>query len=634
MRSFLNQKLPLLHKAFEQRGVPFSYIHRDVISEGRVKVPVEFESIIADVEKRQEPLPSHYFQTELTKARAALGKNLDADLNAGAFAELVAWSLTTEAWGLEPWHSYFGPFGSWINVDGRKAFAPAVDQVDEAIFWHWASRIGQFRHPALEARYADLCWDLARTVGNAKPDFRHAVAAVDAYLEGVSSGLVTEFHEQIASASRALDIARQIRDNERSEAAIVMLLELHDKAVAGEGWWWKTYDRLIADRALTDDRRAHLAQSLEGLAANYADTANPEKFDPFQLESVSERLQAYYNRVGSRPDVVRLHETVGRAFEHTADLGDNLRASSMLQSAENAYLDAGKPEDAKRARIARIKAIEASREEMQSFETTQTITKEEMEAFISTVVTDNPLHTFARIANQFVPEVAQIEAQIKKGGEEGEASIMDFIPIAIMAKDHQAAMLGGVEDDLDGRVIHQAQQNVQWTSPYLHRALQAAIEKHELNPYAVTGFAERSGLFEDSSFILEGVSAWFAHDHMKAIHVLVPQVERALRTITGKLGEPVTRKHPTMLHREIAIGMGEMFGNKVVKETLGVDLTLYFKLIYSDPRGLNLRNSIAHGTLERGMVNAVISDLLIHSLLVLGLWYQLSDHRKRKVAGS
>ena len=67
-----------------------------------MKVPVEFESIIADVEKRQEPLQSHYFQTELMKAHAAIGKNLDADLNAGAFAELVAWTLTTEAWGLEP----------------------------------------------------------------------------------------------------------------------------------------------------------------------------------------------------------------------------------------------------------------------------------------------------------------------------------------------------------------------------------------------------------------------------------------------------------------------------------------------------------------------------------------------------
>lgn len=598
-----------------------------------MKVPDEFEQIITDVEQRHEPLPSHYFQTELMKAREALGKDLDPDLNAGAFAELVAWSLTTEAWSLEPWRSYFGPFGSWINVDGKKGFAPAVDQVDEAIFQHWVSRVGQFKHPALQARYADLCWELARTVGNVKPDYRHAVSAVDAYREGVSSGLVDEFHEQIAVTSRALDIARQIRDNDRSEKAIEMLLELHEKGVAGAGWWWKTYDRLIADKALTDDRRAHLAQTLESLAADYGNTANPETFDPFKLENVSDRLQAYYNRLGSRPDVVRLQETVGRAFEHTAGLGDRLRASSMLQSAENAYLDAGKSEDAKRVRIARIKAIEAAREEMQSFETTFTITKDEMEAFLSTVITDDPRFTFARITNQFVPVVAEIEAQIKKGGEDGASSIMDFMPIAIMAKDHQAATLGAVEDDLDGRVVHHAQQGVQWTSPYLHRALQAAIEKHDLDPYAITGFAERTGLFEDSSFLLEGVGAWFSLDHMKAIHLLVPQIERALRAITGKLGEPVARKHPTMPDREIAIGMGEIFGNKAVKDALGADLTLYFKLIYSDPRGLNLRNSIAHGTLERGMVNGVVSDLLIHSLLVLGLWDELADYRKKKAAG-
>lgn len=223
----------------------------------------------------------------------------------GAFAELITWSL-------EPWHSYFDPYGSWITIDGKKAFAPAVDQIDEAIFRHWGSRVGQFRHPGLQALYADLCWELAKTVGNANPDFRHAVAAIDAYLEGLPSGLITEFYMQIASASRALDISLQVRDNNRSEAAIAMLLHLHDKAVAGEGWWSKTYDLLIADKELADDRRDHLARSLEVLAANYTDTANPDRFNPFQLENVAKRLQAYDNRVSARLEVVRLQETIGK----------------------------------------------------------------------------------------------------------------------------------------------------------------------------------------------------------------------------------------------------------------------------------------------------------------------------------
>lgn len=133
-------------------------------------------------------------------------------------------------------------------------------------------------------------------------------------------------------------------------------------------------------------------------------------------------------------------------------------------------------------------------------------------------------------------------------------------------------------------------------------APRTAAYNRETRTQSICGyrFCRASHLFDVSNFLLEGVGAWFAHDHMKAIHVLVPQVECALRTIAGKLGEPVTRKHPIMPDLEIAIGMGEIFGNKAVTNIFGADLTLYFKLIYSDPRGLNLRNSISRDTLERG----------------------------------
>ncbi|MER8369032.1 hypothetical protein [Mesorhizobium sp. M1378] len=65
-----------------------------------MNVPVEFENIIAALEKRHEPLPSCCFQTGWMKTRVALRKDLDADQNAGTFADLVGWTLTTEAWVL------------------------------------------------------------------------------------------------------------------------------------------------------------------------------------------------------------------------------------------------------------------------------------------------------------------------------------------------------------------------------------------------------------------------------------------------------------------------------------------------------------------------------------------------------
>ncbi len=44
--------------------------------------------------------------------------------------------------------------------------------------------------------------------------------------------------------------------------------------------------------------------------------------------------------------------------------------------------------------------------------------------------------------------------------------------------------------------------------------------------------------------------------------------------------------------------MGEILYNQKVAEALGPDVTLHFQALYADPRGMNLRNEIAHGLIE------------------------------------
>ena len=44
------------------------------------------------------------------------------------------------------------------------------------------------------------------------------------------------------------------------------------------------------------------------------------------------------------------------------------------------------------------------------------------------------------------------------------------------------------------------------------------------------------------------------------------------------------------------------------------------KVIYADPRGMNLRNEFAHGLLNANDINEGALVWVIHSLLVIGLW--------------
>ncbi len=58
------------------------------------------------------------------------------------------------------------------------------------------------------------------------------------------------------------------------------------------------------------------------------------------------------------------------------------------------------------------------------------------------------------------------------------------------------------------------------------------------------------------------------------------------------------------------------------------DLTLYFLALYVDPHGKNLRNQVAHGLIKPGEVSEHLGRLLIHTLLVFGVWKELAEKRR------
>ncbi|MFC5327040.1 DUF4209 domain-containing protein [Bradyrhizobium oligotrophicum] len=125
--------------------------------------------------------------------------------------------------------------------------------------------------------------------------------------------------------------------------------------------------------------------------------------------------------------------------------------------------------------------------------------------------------------------------------------------------------------------------------------------------------------------LLQGVRAWFEGDYVKAVHVLVPQIEGGVRSIAGQLGKPVTKAHPKIKGASVAINMGDILYSDEIVKKLGDDVAFYLLALYADPRGLNLRNQLAHGQLRLTSINDHTARLLIHTLLVLGLWKEFAE---------
>jgi lysyl-tRNA synthetase class 1 len=275
-------------------------------------------------------------------------------------------------------------------------------------------------------------------------------------------------------------------------------------------------------------------------------------------------------------------------------------------------------------RILMQEKIGQARENMGTIESEISVPREHTEEFLQAIVAGDLGSTFARIVGNFLPRRKLLEEAVQKSLK--QAPIMALMPQMVMDGDHVAAKVGSVLDDPLGRLIGQTAMDLGFSGIWLQKALEQTIEAHEATPEHFVTWANRLGLFEDLTFLIEGVRAWYEGDLVKAVHVLVPQVEKGLRSIVAQLGKPVTKPHPSITGVSVATNMGDILYSKELADILGPDVTLYFLALYADPRGMNLRNRVAHGQLES--VTGSLVQLIIHTLLVFGVWKELAERRR------
>jgi hypothetical protein len=592
-------------------------------------IPLAIESVIQRLDAAKTPFTELDVQQALGSARKSL-RDPTEEANFGAWVEVLAFALVGSRERQSPWGTYYGPRGSGTTKDGKTVYFPDIAGADARVVAHWGRRAQSVTHPVLKARYADLAWEMAVVIGQTRRDPQMARIAIDAYMASSSPAILPDLHDRFDSALRALDLAILLRDSERTGQARRAVMQLHHESVTSkQGRWWLAFDRLIQDKraGLTDEERRELVDSLESLVAHFSDSATPQKFNPHATQDAAKRLIKHYTRVQKPDDARRLHAVIGRTFEHFAGLGNAMLASAVLQTAVNAYRDAGLAEESRRVRILMQDKIGQSRDQMVPVATEFKITKDDMEKFLAGVVVDDLGSTFVKIAVQFLPDRRELGDQVQQTLK--EAPLMALLTQAIIADNRVAATVGSVEDDPFGRLVRQTTMNFGFSEVWLQQALNRAIEVHGLTPEHFVAWANRLGLFDDVTLLLEGITAWYERDIVKAVHVLVPQVELGLRGIVAKLGMPVTKAHQTVADVSVAIGMGDiLYSNKELAESLGPDLTLYFLSLYADPRGKNLRNDLAHGLLKVERIRDSLVWWLVHTLLVFGIWDKLAEKRR------
>jgi len=180
------------------------------------------------------------------------------------------------------------------------------------------------------------------------------------------------------------------------------------------------------------------------------------------------------------------------------------------------------------------------------------------------------------------------------------------------------AKVGPLDDDLKGNIVHHAANKIAFSSSFLRATMQRLIDTRAMDWPAVEGQLRPSSVFKEQDWpILErGICAYLAGDWLVAVHLLIPRVEAAVRCLVEMRGGNVMKpgRHKGMHLRNL----DELLCDETAEAVLTPDVTFYLRTLFTDQRGWNLRNDVAHGIEPVPGFTATAADRVFHAILILG----------------
>jgi hypothetical protein len=160
---------------------------------------------------------------------------------------------------------------------------------------------------------------------------------------------------------------------------------------------------------------------------------------------------------------------------------------------------------------------------------------------------------------------------------------------------------------------------MQFEVPWLREAMATGLERPAFTTADLQDFVAASPVFpaRRSPMMERGLEAYIGGDSMTAIHLLVPQVEHAVRELATLVGAPIyAQRRGGGLH---ARTLDDLLRDELVGQALGENVITYLRILLTDARGWNVRNSVCHGLAPASLFAMPVADRVVHAALVLAL---------------
>ncbi|OYQ63253.1 hypothetical protein B9G53_18000 [Pseudanabaena sp. SR411] len=509
------------------------------------------------------------------------------------------------------WGTYYRPAFGPVIRDGQIYESPSLSVITEEMLSYWENRAEKTNNLIMKARYSGLVYDLTQKVlgRSRKPNYKTVVIYVESLIAICDKDVCERHIETIQKTKiiRAYKVACSIRNTPLIESCIDAAIRLEDRITekSASTLLGFCFDLFVLgkEKLLREEQKEKLVSDLEARFV-YVSTNNYS----FQIcESVGIPLAKYYRSQNRLEDVKRIITTVGRSFELFFQGQDELLQSFHYQHLHEIYIQFNLKDEAENISKKITEVGSGVIKNMQLFVQSMEISKESLDQYVVTMIEGGFDNALYRITHQFIPKIDEVQ------------KIDPFTASStIVSYDHRGIPIAKMTDPSDFDVS-QLCKSMGENSLILHHLFVRLTEKYNPKAEDYLALFYRSPLFDKSkqSIVEKGILAFFIEDYITAIHLFVPQIEAAIRTLVKLKGGllVVENNYDGFKFKTL----DALLRDDIVKDYFGEDIAFYLRILLSDQRGWNIRNKVCHGMSPIEEFNDSIADRLMHVMLCLAI---------------
>lgn len=540
--------------------------------------------------------------------------------------ESMAFSFTPHR-GKNEWNTYYASQWTFTKKDtGEEIHIPDIKDVTPDIIAYWESRAAVVVNPLLKMRYTGLVLDFKRKVTGLRPDYKSiCIANIEAIIEVIDGDYPKYDTLELDYAERALQLSIQFRNKGLQERVVDTFYQAHKRLSVDDykpGVWGRIFDSLIAHRGVFSkyevdivNENIHRLEHLE--AAALAEGEHTDRYAHIMEEQV-DILCEYYHSIGQDDKIESLLDRLLVCMKKSIPARGGMWGQMMLEQMQMRYRKYNLDKKANKLYVEISDLGTLTLQEMKPIEYSVPFDGKIIEAFLLDALAGTMHDALIRYIIEYIPVR---EEEIRRQKENAEKyPLMDMVAtVTIDSSGNTITRIGTGKDAEEHKLHHSMYENIRFTTPMMHLHMGRLRKEKQLSLDSLLELFDGSPLIteDNKAFLIKGLEAYLQGDDMVCCHILVPLFEALLRRLMGMNGANILGAQQDPKEGNRYLSLDGLLDTDEAKACLKEDLITYFRVLYVSPAGWNLRNLISHGLLPSGSFNYMMSDRVVHSILIL-----------------